>query len=527
MERDYVGNRVKVILAIIALATALWVLFFYSNFTHLWAPDAMLYGRAAGNFLDGKGFVFGEVWPVSLAAGLTVDAQTQAVLHPLVLAGLFAVFGRSDVIVAVASGIFFILASPVVYSLTRRLFGATAALLSLILFLADPWMLYYSVSGLTEPLFTFMLLGAILALSRGAGGRSWAPYLAAGGLLGLAHLARPVAVAFVPPVAVYAYLEGGSWPKRLVPPAAVIVAFILPVLVSILATGAMGDMVAERIDINLLSQTQAYPGHSYIRSVAPLSFWSHLKAMPGMYALKWVSQLSAVHRGFFQAFAGPVVVALFLAFPLVWGNGGRAMRLFLLTVALITAQAIVSILTTPTTRYFHPFIPLVIPFASASLIIGTRGLLAGKNALRAAVIVVVALWACFPFAYTAPLDRYALVSTYYGDIHGAKDFTSLGEFVKQHTDQGDIVLCDAPWLVAWYGDRTSVWLPNSPRDLPHLLERTEIKWLVLTEEYQLPEPWRLAFEEIARGEEDPHWEFVLGFEDGNTKGHLFKARSAY
>ncbi len=126
-------SRLITPLVITALAAAVWATFFYSNFSHLWAPDAMKFAQAARNFLEGGGFDRDEVWPMSLASGGELNEETQAVLHPLVVAALFKVVGRSDLVVALASGVFFILAAPLVYFIGRSVFGTTVGVLATVL----------------------------------------------------------------------------------------------------------------------------------------------------------------------------------------------------------------------------------------------------------------------------------------------------------------------------------------------------------------------------------------------------------
>ncbi|MBI5711684.1 MAG: hypothetical protein HZC42_15480 [Candidatus Eisenbacteria bacterium] len=57
-----------------------------------------------------------------------------------------------------------------------------------------------------------------------------------------------------------------------------------------------------------------------------------------------------------------------------------------------------------------------------------------------------------------------------------------------------------PW-VAWYGERTTVQLPNSPRDVPALARILPIHAIVLTNQWALSldeqRAWRAIFEGTA------------------------------
>ncbi len=519
--------RLITLVAITAIAAALWTIFFYSNFTSLWAPDAMKYAQAARNFLEGDGFAMDEVWPMSLASGADPDDETQAVLHPLVLAGLFKAIGQSDATVALAGGIFFILGAPLVYFLGLRLFGAAVGALATVLYLCDRWILYYSVSGLSESLFTFLVLAFFTALVRTGENRALRRFALAGALLGACYLARPVALAFAPAALVYAYRAGGREGRRrrrVLRGAILLGAAVCLVIAVPAALGVHGGVGSDRNSLHLISNTPGYPGHSYVRSITPVSFWGHLRAHPEAHVEKWIHQLQVMGRGFFQGFSNPLIVSVFVAFPLVIGRRREALEAFLMAVALIVLQAGLSALTMPATRYLHPFVPLGLVFASAALVMGLRRLLPESDGLRRGLLVAVAVFAVCPFVYTAPLDRDGVVSAGFSEIHNAKDFTPLGSFIRERTGEDDVILSDAPWLVAWYGNRTGLWLPNSPGDVAYLNKAARVDWLFLAEEYTLPRAWRLLFEGIAAGHASPDWEFVIGVEYERTRGHLFRAR---
>ena len=48
----------------------------------------------------------------------------------------------------------------------------------------------------------------------------------------------------------------------------------------------------------------------------------------------------------------------------------------------------------------------------------------------------------------------------------------ISYFGKQ-VDETEIVITDSPWEVAWYGDRTSLWLPTKKSDLREIMQRSK------------------------------------------------------
>ncbi|MDC0322201.1 hypothetical protein OAL55_02435 [Verrucomicrobiales bacterium] len=46
-------------------------------------------------------------------------------------------------------------------------------------------------------------------------------------------------------------------------------------------------------------------------------------------------------------------------------------------------------------------------------------------------------------------------------------------FVKKWTTDDQVVFSDVPWVVAWYADRSSVWIPETPKQLEAIAEQIE------------------------------------------------------
>lgn len=52
--------------------------------------------------------------------------------------------------------------------------------------------------------------------------------------------------------------------------------------------------------------------------------------------------------------------------------------------------------------------------------------------------------------------------------------------LQEQSQPDDIILTDAPWLVAWYGERAAVWLPQREEDLDAMLEQgARFDWIYL------------------------------------------------
>jgi len=94
-----------------------------------------------------------------------------------------------------------------VYVIGARAFGRRAGLIAAALFAFDPVLVAFSHRLWSETLFIFLLLATIERLLAAVRGRRLAPWIAAGLLLGLAGLTRPMILTFAPWLLPWAALQ--------------------------------------------------------------------------------------------------------------------------------------------------------------------------------------------------------------------------------------------------------------------------------------------------------------------------------
>src|SRR6185436_235101 len=129
----------------------------------------------------------------------------------------------------------------------------------------------------------------------------------------------------------------------------------------------------------------------------------------------------------------------------------RALLIFTLSSAFLWL-ALFSLGEFEGPRFYVPLSPLVLMLAALAF----RDLIEWATSLkRASIIGAVVLAAAmllpgvFKIAFLLSGDR--------PDPFRA----ALGELIQSHLPEDAIILSDVPWAVAWYGDRTSVWIPRS------------------------------------------------------------------
>jgi 4-amino-4-deoxy-L-arabinose transferase-like glycosyltransferase len=138
-------------------------------------------------------------------------------LYPAFLA-LFLSTGLGTFGVRVAQCLLSAISVALVYRLTDRNFGRTAARIAAIIFAFDPVLVTFSHHLWSETLFIFLVLVMLDRLSAGAENNRLVDWLIAGVALGLAGLTRPMILTFAPLLLPWAILQArrtngsrGTW----------------------------------------------------------------------------------------------------------------------------------------------------------------------------------------------------------------------------------------------------------------------------------------------------------------------------
>ena len=180
------------------------------------ATDARaVYRQMALGLLGGHGYEL---------AGDARDATRIPPLTPLLLAGLYAFIGTDPpaLALAVVAAVLRAATTALVYLLGCRLLGHPVAVAAALLHAVDPWEVLWTTVLLKDSLALLLFVAATLAFQSALDGPTWARALRAGGMLGMACLARYATLGF----AAVALLACLSWVRagRLKPRAGVRVA---------------------------------------------------------------------------------------------------------------------------------------------------------------------------------------------------------------------------------------------------------------------------------------------------------------
>ena len=152
-------------------------------------------------WLDRTPAVLDEADYLGLARGLVERGELAGTFRPPLYPAFLAFFlatGLGTLGVRVAQAVLSAASVWLTYRLARRELGRGVGRLAAALLACDPLLILFSSRLWSETLFIFLLLAAVDRMLSGQRSRRAAPWIAAGALLGLAGLTRPMILTFVP-----------------------------------------------------------------------------------------------------------------------------------------------------------------------------------------------------------------------------------------------------------------------------------------------------------------------------------------
>ncbi len=500
------GSRLRLVMILLALVllAAGYNWFSYRNMATQSAMDS---AQVARNLSEGKGFTTQLLRPLSLylvkqqrfnKPGTADDLYLVKTAHPdisnppvypVMLAGLMKVLPfrfeipqspggiwgggdyrfryQPDFLIALFNEAIFFLCIFLVFRLGKRLFDENVAFFSALVMLGTELFWKFSVSGLSTMLLMllFLLLTWVLVLAEAEGRepkhgpkRPLSYAAAAGALAGLCGLTRYSFLWIILPVGVFLMLWGGG--RRWLNASVAVAAFFLVVspwvarnwMVSGLPLGTATYTLAEG---PLMGK---YAEHRLARAIDP-----KVSIPPQLVPYKLIQQLRGVISNDVPKFAGNWVAGLcLLALLMSYNNPALSRVRFFLLGALLLMILIQSLGKTqlsedvPEVNVENLLVvlaPLVILFGVAMFYVVLDTIQLPIPELRRVIVVGFGFLLCLPMLLTflPPRSTYPLVYPPY--------FPPQFQACASYTKTNELVMCDLPWAMAWYGQRQTVWLP--------------------------------------------------------------------
>ncbi|HZT42992.1 MAG TPA: glycosyltransferase family 39 protein [Chthonomonadaceae bacterium] len=474
-------RKLMLTLAMILGPLLLFVVFYQATFSGLTDVNAMDFAQIGRNIAAGRGFTTYFLRPLVMSPG-NLQHQPEVMhgpLYPFVLSLAFAAFGASDAVVAWVSGIFFLLTIPVLYLLCLRVFRRQVAIITTLIFTCSGAMLNYAVSGLHVTLYTFLTTCLLLtiydlaAYARSHAQERDAPLPKAklalvGVLAALLYLTDPIFF-FALPVAAGAAIWLSPPRRRAQASVWVLVPLILMSLYAFWWNWKWtGNPIFGPRGIELWLGTPMYSSEAGYRL-------SHGDFIPGKAIFAAVLQKLLIKLGKylqlgFSQFAASWVLVFFLPGLFFRFRDPAANLLRKVMLWILLAAVVGTVLFDIVVPLYIAVMPVMLAFAVAYLLhlVQQAQLSRSGTRLVAGLLGAAVLYPLFGGLFLAEKQPLS------PEVRSARA-------LKQKVAPDEVVLSDQPYLVAWYADRPSLWLPAQDERMQRLRERhSDVRWLFLT-----------------------------------------------
>lgn len=471
----------------------LMLAFFASHFHGLAGPAALDQAQLARNIASGRGFVTDIVTPLSLQRFRNVSHHPDTVnapLGPLFLALAFRIASPSDTTAAMLTVILWLFVVGLTWLFAWRAFGPGASALAAILVCINTTMLSAAISGAPHMLATLLctlLLYAMYELGTASVRASWLPRWLPpvavpaalwGIIFALGCLTLPLACLLLPGLLVYVWL----WPKeRRVRSITCVVAAFVAVLPWLLRnTIVCGNPLFTLRWSDLIMFTESFGSDTLLQSYAPApSPLVFCLTHPGEMLTKIVTAMGSLRDALF-ATADFYVGAVFVVAAFVRLGDERLERLRLAVYVMMGTMAIGVAATRPEAGAFLQFVPFVITIASGAFLqqlwrMHLRFRISPyrrvhSETMRWLIVVLAVVLLLYPLAmtfqrakWTVPPDREPLKPA------------------EGHIPEGEPVVTDMPWDVAWHLDRTAILAPRTEDEFRQMVSAAgSINYAVLS-----------------------------------------------
>jgi hypothetical protein len=498
---------VPIAVAVIALA------FFYDlgNYHNFSSPEAMDTAQVARNIAEGRGYTTDFIRPFSVYLVKKHNFEVQAgempltnildlaqlngshpdlanaPVYPTLLAGLFKLWTpvwqvearqpfwseggkfiryKPEFVIGILNQLLLLLVVALTFFVARKLFDVQTAWLAALLTLGADILWRFSVSGQSTILLLAIFLCLVWTIARieelGCEEvpdmrRLFSMAVLAGIIAGAGMLTRYAFGWVIVPVAIYLLLFSGVRRKALA--LTTFLAFavtITPWIVrDVLASGTWFGTAGYAV----MEGSAQFPGSKLMQSIHP-DLNSYYYFWASQTARKLIENLRLLLQGDLLRLAGGWLLALFLAGLLLELRNSAARRLRYFTLMCLGFFLVAQALGRTQLSTYSPdinsenllslLVPLVAIFGVASFITLLNQINTPSLGIRYSVVLLLILVSCQAlFASLLPPRPSPLAWPDYNP----PEIQKVSAWMKP----AELIMCDTPWAVAWYGDHQCVW----------------------------------------------------------------------
>jgi 4-amino-4-deoxy-L-arabinose transferase-like glycosyltransferase len=487
------------------LAGIVWFGFFITHSKGINGSDDREYVSIARNIVNGKGIVRNFIYPIDIHFFETVPIPE---LHhppgyPLLIAGFFKLFGISDFVALLPSYLSYFLLIPLLFFFVKKYLDVKTAVLASILILFNKEILELSLVALTEIFYTLVFFLFFTVLVNAKTSRT---LFMAGLLLGLSQLIRKSFYPFLIPLFIYFffYHREFRWKRMILFALGLLVPILFSLVRSYLATGSPFFSYNHFI---LMSYSEKYPEMEIWRDIDAPSLLEFLKEEPSRFLFKYLNHFMSVLTRLLSV-SNSYLLAFFSVEMFYWKVNSDWKRIKILFLLLLFSQMLFIPLQTFESRYFIPFLPMMIAFASQgfSRMVGALISEVKTNWRKGVLALMVLLFFLFfitPALYSIlrPNGPPLLGSKtlQFGFVMPKEEAFRLNDFLKRELKEDQIVWTDFPEPLEWEGDRLCGWLPLRIKAIYEIHRKIPVDAILLTNvqtPQRMKEEWRyLLFSE--------------------------------
>ena len=522
---SWISFRVLILLLLL-LAGIVWYGFYATHTKEVAGSDDREYASIARNIINGKGIVRNFVYPldINFFEKLPIPEFVHPPVHPLILAGFFKLISISDFSALLPSYLSYFILILLFFFFVKRYLEVKTAVIATVVLIFNREILEMSLVALSEGVYTLFFFLFFMVFVKA---KSLRDIFVAGILLGVSHLIRENIYPFLIPLFVYLYFFPNltRWKKMTFFVIGILIPLIPNILRSFFDTGSLFFSYGK---FTLMAYTAKYPWLNIYRDIQNPSLLEFLIDQPGQFFLKYVSNLVNTLEQFIPV-SNPYLVAFFILEMFHWKISPEWKRIKMLFLFLIVSQVLFIALFTFTSRFFIPFLPVMIVFASQSFVRVSEDLIScAKPLWRKKVLylslILFLIFFITPATYTifqpGKPEVLGFKTPQFGFLIPTGEAKRLNDFLSSELKENQVVWTDLPEILEWEGDRLCGWLPVKIAYIYEIHKKIPVDAILLTNirtPSKMEEEWKyLLFSEYSL----PRYRTVKLYKSGSVFAKL-------
>lgn len=490
------------VLFLVLLAGIVWFGFYVTHTKEIPGSDDREYASIARNIVNGKGIVRNFIYPVDINffEKLPVPEFMHPPGYPLILAGFFKLFGISNVAALLPSYLSYFILILLFFFFAKEVLGVKTSVIATVMLIFNRELLNISLVALSEGVYTLCFFLFFISFVRAT---SFRAIFVSGIVLGISHLIRENIFPFLIPLFVYLYFfpDLTRWKKITFFVVGILIPLIPSFLRSFFDTGSLFFSYGK---FTLMAFTTKYPWLNIYRGIENPSLLEFLIDQPGQFLLKYVSNLVNTLEQFISI-SNPYLLVFFVLEMFHWKISPEWKRIKMFFLFLVILQVLFIALFTFTTRFFIPFLPVMVVFASQGFVRVSEDLISCAKPFWRKKVLYLSLFLFLMFFIT-PVT-YTIFQPDKPEALGFRtpqlDFLiptgeakRLNDFLRSELNENQVVWTDLPEILEWEGDRLCGWVPTRIKMIYEIHPKIPVDAILLTSirtPARMEEEWKYLF----------------------------------